>query len=97
MNKIFENKKVGFVIQARLGSQRLPGKALLSFGNSTIIGHLINKLIESGIDKRLIYIATTTSHLDNVLTTYIKKFGIQIVRGDEDNVLNSFGSCNKSG
>ncbi len=81
------NKEIGFVIQARLGSHRLPGKALLYYGGSTVIGYLIDSLIDSGFKKESICVATSLSHVDNILVDYIKGIGVSVYRGDENNVL----------
>lgn len=87
---MFADKELGFVIQARLGSHRLPGKALLYYSGSTVIGYLINSLIENGIKKESICVATSRSHIDNVLANYINGIGIKVVRGDEKNVLSRY-------
>lgn len=87
---MFENEDVGFVIQSRLGSTRLPGKALLYFGGTTIIGYLIKSLINCGVDKKYLCIATSTSPIDNLLTEYIEHLGYNVIRGDEENVFSRY-------
>ena len=87
---MFENEDVGFVIQSRLGSTRLPGKALLYFGETTIIGYLIKSLINCGVDKKYLCIATSTSPIDNLLTEYIEHLGYNVIRGDEENVFSRY-------
>ncbi|MFL2703561.1 MAG: cytidylyltransferase domain-containing protein [Gammaproteobacteria bacterium] len=84
------NKDFGIVIQSRLGSNRLPLKALLYFGGSTVIGYLIKSLIDAGVKKDYICVATSSSELDNLLTDYIESIDIKVIRGDEDNVLKRY-------
>lgn len=79
-----------FVIQARLGSTRLPGKVLLRFGESTILGHLIKELIEAGLKREQIIVATTAREIDDLIEDYVEKLGISTVRGDEENVLSRY-------
>ena len=50
---MFEDNKIGFAIQSRLGSNRLPGKALLYYGGSTVLGFLIKSLLEYGVQKKV--------------------------------------------
>ena len=39
-----ENLKTGIIIQARLGSLRLPNKPLLKLYNRTVLSHLLDRL-----------------------------------------------------
>ena len=87
---VFDRGDTGFIIQARLGSSRLPGKALLFFRGSTIIGSILDQLIEAGVSKTSICIATSTSKLDDVLSLYLEGLGYRMFRGDEEDVLSRF-------
>jgi spore coat polysaccharide biosynthesis protein SpsF (cytidylyltransferase family) len=79
-----------FVIQARLGSTRLPGKILLSFWESTVLGTLVDCLLAFGVPKKNIVIATSDNPLDDLAAHYAKGLGLQVVRGDETNVLERY-------
>jgi spore coat polysaccharide biosynthesis protein SpsF len=84
------DKEVGFVIQARLGSTRLPAKALLYYRGTTILGHIIQSLLDCGISPNLICVATSTSRLDDALNSYLTEIGCQVFRGSEDNVFSRY-------
>lgn len=85
---------LGIIIQARLGSTRLPGKILKPFGGSTILMFLIERL---RVLKIPIVVATTTSSGDNKLCDYLVENGIEFYRGDEHNVLERFiGAATKN-
>lgn len=84
------DKKVGFVIQARLGSTRLPAKALLYYRGTTILGYIIQSLLDCGISPNLICVATSTSRLDDALNSYLTEIGCQVFRGSEDNVFSRY-------
>ena len=90
MNNISNKDGYGYVIQARLGSVRLPGKALLYFRGTTVIEYLINSLVMRGIQKNSICVTTSLSKLDDVLASYICELGVKVVRGEEENVLKRF-------
>ncbi len=78
-----------FIVQARLGSTRLPGKILLPFfDGKSIIELLIEKL--RSIDKNTdVILATSTNTINDTLVNKIKDRVI-IVRGSENDVLNRF-------
>ncbi len=80
------------IIQARCGSNRLPGKVLntLPFNENTqILNHVVDrvKLVPS-INK--IILATTTSELDDEIEKWCITNGVDFYRGDEHNVLKRF-------
>lgn len=76
-----------FVIQARLGSVRLPGKILLAFGQSTVLGTLVESLLAYGVPKRNIVVATSDNALDDLTTAHVHDLGLSTVRGSESDVL----------
>lgn len=90
-----EFEDVLILIQARMGSTRLPGKVLLPFGSSTIIGYLYNKLLKAKFSVNQICIATTTNTIDNELIKYLKKLNIQYFSGSENNVLSRYQEASK--
>ncbi len=80
---------IAFIVQARLGSTRLPGKILLPFFNGkSIIDILIDKL--KSIDENTnVILATSTNTINDALVDTIKDKIIR-VRGSENDVLNRF-------
>lgn len=74
------------VIQARMGSSRLPGKVLRMLGETTILGSVIERLKES-VNVERIVVATTTSPADESIFAYCKSKPIEVTRGPEDDVL----------
>ena len=83
---------IGAVIQARLGSSRLPGKVLkeLPLGSGkSIIQHIINSLRKvKRID--LIVIATSKGKENNTIEELFRDSDIVVFRGDENDVLSRF-------
>lgn len=79
-----------FIVQARIGSSRLPGKVLLKFSSSTVLGHLIHSLKKQGVAPKNIIIATTINPLDDLIEDYAKSLDVSVVRGDEFNVTKRF-------
>lgn len=86
--------KVVAIIQARIGSKRLPGKAMLILQNKPILEHIINFLkFSKKIDQ--IVVATTNLSEDIEIVNLSKKLGISYFCGDSENVLNRYLECAK--
>ena len=79
-------ERTGAIIFSRMGSRRLPGKALLKIGGVTLIQRVINltKMIDL---KGPIILATSDLQRDDEFTKHAKNNGIEIFRGSEENVL----------
>lgn len=80
---------IGIIIQARLGSTRLPGKILLPFyGEQTIIDILLEKIHQA--TEAPVIIATTTSPVNDLLVSHLESKHEQVFRGAENDVLDRF-------
>ena len=81
--------KLVTIIQARMGSTRLPGKVLLPVLGEPILGHIVSRL--STIDKvDTIIVATSDRNLDDPIAEYCSAKGISCFRGSENDVLDRF-------
>lgn len=81
--------KLGIIIQARLGSTRLPGKILKPFhGDKCILDIILDKLHQA-CDAKVI-VATSTSKDNDALVEHLKRNGELVFRGSENDVLNRF-------
>lgn len=83
-----ERRPVPIVLQARVGSQRLPGKVLADLGGRPLIEHCLARLAAAGIGPVLL--ATTTSSRDDALVSVGERMGVRVFRGPEDDVLQRF-------
>ena len=72
------------VLQARMGSTRLPGKALADVDGRPLIWHCIERLRASGLP---VVLATTERPDDDMLAAVVEKFGVRVVRGPDRDVL----------
>ncbi len=77
------------VIQARMGSTRLPGKSLIDIAGRPLIWHVVHRLRASR-HIGLIVLATTTERRDDALVRWAGANGVMCVRGPEDDVLGRF-------
>lgn len=80
------------IVQARMGSTRLPGKILLDLEGKYVLQHVIDRLNNTkGINK--IIVATTVNSEDDVIVEYCKSNNILFYRGSSQNVLERFYMC----
>lgn len=84
--------KIGIIIQARMGSNRLPGKVLKKLDDKTILEWVIArcKLIKN-IDG--IVVATSNKVEDDKIVEWCKEQNINYFRGSEENVLQRYIAC----
>jgi spore coat polysaccharide biosynthesis protein SpsF len=86
------------LIQARLGSSRLPGKSLLPLplaaagDENTILGHVVNRARRATSIQEVV-VATTTQPLDDPLAALAARLGVGVFRGDEQDVLGRFAGA----
>ena len=77
------------IIQARMGSSRLKGKVLMELEGKPVIGHIVERLLFSKKLNRII-VATSISPKDDVLYGFCMKNGIDVFRGQENDVLDRY-------
>src|SRR5262249_25628955 len=77
------------VVQARVGSTRLPGKALLPIAGRPMVAHVVERIgAARGVD--VVVLATTVNHEDDALETLARAAGVACVRGSVEDVLDRF-------
>ena len=82
------------IVQARMGSTRLPGKIMMSVRNKPLLHYHINQVLQSKkIDKLII--ATTNLPQDDEIVKFVNLCGIEVYRGNEDDVLDRYFHCAK--
>ena len=84
-------RKLGVIIQARVGSTRLPNKVNLPFfQNDTILDIVIKNLLKLVKDKIQIVLSTGENKENNILKNYSDNYNIEFFQGNEINVLDRF-------
>lgn len=77
------------IIQARLGSTRLPGKTLADLQGKPMLARLVERVrAVRGIDA--IVVATTTAPSDEPIVEFAASEGLPCFRGSEEDVLDRF-------
>jgi spore coat polysaccharide biosynthesis protein SpsF len=81
--------KVVAIIQARLGSTRLPGKVLAEVGGRPLLARQIERLRRARTLDELV-VATTTKTDDDAIKQLAHALGVGCFRGPADDVLHRF-------
>lgn len=81
--------KVAVIVQARLGSSRLPRKMLLKLNGVTLIEFVLQRLQQASCVDRII-VATTDSPEDDMLESAVIATGCSVFRGSVHNVLQRY-------
>ena len=87
------SKKSIVIIQARMSSHRLPGKALLPIENIPIIILVAKRAANTG---RPVIVATSNKASDDILVKSLIKNNISFYRGSSENVLSRFAKIVKN-
>ena len=77
---------LGFIIKARMSSNRLPGKVLKKICGRTCLEHIVMRLTESKHPHKII-IATSTEKMDDEIAYEAKRLNVSCYRGSLDDVL----------
>jgi spore coat polysaccharide biosynthesis protein SpsF (cytidylyltransferase family)/aryl-alcohol dehydrogenase-like predicted oxidoreductase len=83
------SRPVVAVIQARMGSSRLPGKVLMPVAGKPLLWHILHRLRQCRTVDR-IAVATSTDPGDNALAQFCAEQGVTCIRGPLQNVLERY-------
>ncbi|WP_374385326.1 UDP-2,4-diacetamido-2,4,6-trideoxy-beta-L-altropyranose hydrolase [Dongia sp.] len=77
------------IVQARMGSSRLPGKIVEEIGGRAVLSHVIQRL-QAVKNADVVVIATTDQTSDDPIVQLAQKCGAVVFRGDEKDVLSRY-------
>jgi spore coat polysaccharide biosynthesis protein SpsF len=84
-----ERLRIVAIIQARMGSTRLPGKVLKPIAGRPLLWHIVTRLKKSRLIED-VAVATTTNARDDAIVSFCETQDVPVVRGPEDDVLARF-------
>ena len=85
---------IGALIQARMGSKRLPNKVLQKINKRTILNIMISRLKNSKQIEKII-VCTTNKKEDDKIVNFCKKNNIYYFRGSSQNVMSRYFNAAK--
>jgi spore coat polysaccharide biosynthesis protein SpsF len=77
------------IVQARMGSTRLPGKTLRTLAGRTVLARVVRAARESGAVDDLV-VATSTEPIDDPVAAECERLAVACYRGNPDDVLGRF-------
>jgi spore coat polysaccharide biosynthesis protein SpsF (cytidylyltransferase family) len=80
------------IVQARMGSTRLPSKVLKTIKSKTLLELYVNRVKPSKLIDKIV-IATTTNLLDDAICKLADKIGVDCFRGSEGDLLDRYYQC----
>ena len=86
MMLVRRNVRVVAVIQARMGSTRLPGKVLQPIAGQPLLWHVVHRLKKCRLLNE-IAVATTLDPNDQAIVDWCHAHGVIVVRGSQEDVL----------
>ncbi|MEK4951402.1 glycosyltransferase family protein [Bacillus sp. FSL W8-1127] len=82
------------IIQARMGSSRLPGKILKPLGEHDVLTYVVERCKKiKGVSD--VIVATSTLPQDGRVEDWCKRHGVSFFRGSEEDVLDRYVQCAK--
>ncbi len=81
-------KRIITIVQARMGSSRLPGKVLMDIAGEPMLERVVQRIRPFHSD--LVVVATSTGLGDDAVAQFCKDRGYTCFRGSEEDVLSRF-------
>lgn len=84
--------KIVCIIQARMGSSRLPGKVAMKLGQKPMLARVLERAgAIKGVDS--VVVATSTKPSDLTVVEIANKMGVEVFRGSEHDVLERYAQA----
>ena len=77
------------IIQARMGSTRLPGKVLMPIGELPMLYHVVSRAGQAALVDRVV-VATSTAAADEAIAEFCASKAVGCFRGSETDVLDRY-------
>jgi spore coat polysaccharide biosynthesis protein SpsF len=85
-----QRKRKGIIIQARMGSSRLPGKMKKQFFDGKSLLEVVLERLKSFLQDLPVVMATSDSEADNYIAEKSESLGLKVHKGSETDVMHRF-------
>ncbi len=83
------------IVQARMGSSRLPGKVLKKLAGRPVLDHVVSR-VKSATRVNTVIVATSTEPQDDAIEEYCSSKEWSVFRGSETDVLSRFAAATET-
>lgn len=87
--EVVQLRRVVALVQARMGSTRLPGKVMKNVMGKPVLWHVIDRLRKTKLLDEIV-VVTTTKRRDRTITALAKEIGVRSFTGSEQDVLDRY-------
>jgi spore coat polysaccharide biosynthesis protein SpsF len=84
-----DRPRIALVMQARMGSSRLPGKSLMDLAGAPLVGRIIERVTRC-LEVDAIVLATTHKPEDDPLARLGERYGVDVYRGSEHDLVDRY-------
>jgi len=84
--------KIGIAILCRHNSTRLPGKILKKINGRTVLSYIVERIKQAAPNNPIV-VTTTIDKSDDPIVKYCRRAGLQVFRGDMEDVAGRLMSC----
>jgi spore coat polysaccharide biosynthesis protein SpsF len=81
--------RINAIIQARMGSTRLPGKVLMDLGGQSVLSRVVRRLERARLPRQIV-VATSIASGDDAVAAECVRLQVPCFRGSEDDVLDRY-------
>ena len=85
---------IGVILQARMGSTRLPGKVLMKVNGQPLLSYQLSRISKCNLINKIV-VATSLNPIDDCIEEICEKINISCFRGEEHDVLSRYYECAK--
>jgi spore coat polysaccharide biosynthesis protein SpsF len=83
------NPKIVLILQARMGSTRLPGKTMMDLAGAPLLERILER-VKRARKPNVVVVATTERPEDDVLATLAEDMGVPVFRGSQNDLLDRY-------
>lgn len=83
------------IVQARMGSSRLPGKVLMDLAGETVLARVVRRSARAVLVDQIV-VATSSSSIDDAVVSECVRLGVEYFRGSESDVLDRYYRCSQA-
>lgn len=84
-----ENCRVVLILQARMGSTRLPGKSLMDLAGAPLVGRILERVKRCRMLDEIV-LAIPNNEEDKVLQTLAESYGVKAFLGSEEDLVDRY-------